>query len=1337
MTDMTYTPQRGGSESMNDRQIPWTEQIARHRPRAPIRRLSASEEIRPFRNSARRQQSAFADGTPDEDYERRNEGSAKFFGFPAAVTQSAKMSDALELDLEVDPIEDKIGASTFVDGGSNINPFSPERQQKTLRFADEIGIFDDPEEDEPTTMTVNDQLRHAFAVHALNQGHGGGLRNEFASSALNPTIAAQGPSARLRLTIRPRTLILGHKAGLWLKDYSFNSFCGLAQALMIHDWQTFCYPEIFKSKKKFFVEIENGKKPKSYSMTLLHPTSRRSYETKILPVIRGNEPKPRIRVRIDENECGFDCGCDDSRELEIDALDVGFLTILAEWHRWEEKPKVLSNSKVFETTMFDLLFPSPAFDDHDEFDMQMPNGHTFRLIRGTEPLLSAEVQKALSCITTKQKQPGVKPSKIKLWPSNRLQLDRSQDSPSQKSPGVARAEGTIFVHRPARSTLFRYDAPYTMGQFFKLARSELYPDTRGKLQLRISPSETFRNEGKLLAPISENRSGYTRSISGERTLEEWWKEEILDKWLAAEEDVWAIKIFDFIRVFDGTQIDKEIEIWDMSGFRDIEMGEDSLRKEWSVPPESIMDRLAVISKSLLDIDPRVSSKGIVLHVIRDTPTGNKKEWLQWGAKLSFVQFMLEVLYKIDGDAIAIYPGDYAANNKQEESNDSTVARTRETAENMRRAKIRDQAVQIISQNPRRPFLGAAPASNVDRGVNRSGILNQNPTSPFIRAGGSRVQFPSSTRSPGRNYFAEALSPAKSPQTYSHSDMGLLRQRLNRAENEILMREESCKVCGMVFLKSTSGAENTIREHYRSHATPRRRSCPHEGCLEDLEDRNRYPSYQLILQHISSHEGLFQSCSKPHCHCPLELLTPKQFDEHRRLHPNTSFDRTLIQEPSRDTLRETATQTDPQKEFEEPKPRSNDSLNDLPGEHSKRLRCDVCMCIVNELSDWERTAHAQACRTSVENFGEMSMRPGKSKWGTKVLESKQKVTKPRTKGQKRGQSVQPETPALDTEATDAPETSQEVQGRQTRLTSRKIAGKSGEPQSSLKTLPTVLEVVSAEVTAADNATSKTVKTTTSKIRSGSVAPTTSSVQASKSTVHRTTRAGSAPATLATPTTLTATDISRKGRGPETTALEDTSTVPTRSSQQKRARKPRAKKPPPDTETPDTGIGPSITTAPTQASAEASQPKARKPRAKTTKAEDTAETPQDQASAGPSKPPACKPRAKKTKVEDDVAPDTEATDQQPSKPARKPRAKKTAQVEIPDSQESATSSKGKGKEEEAEDNTTRQASVPGTGGEDAAVPAEEGEQENAEAGSGKRKRKATAKAAAGTGSKRQKR
>ena len=296
-------------------------------------------------------------------------------------------------------------------------------------------MLGESEDDESNTMTIHEQMHNAFATHALNQGYGIGLRNKFGNAPLDTSVTAQGPSARLRLTLRPRTLILGHKAGLWLKEYSFSSFCGLAEALIIHDWQTFSYPENFKSKKKFLVEIENGSDTKEYPMTLSHASSRKTYETTILPVIKEDGPKPRIRVRIKDNECGFDCQCDDSRELEVEALDVGFLRILAEWHRWTEQPKMLSNSQVFGSVMFDLLYPSPAFDDHNEFDMQLPDGQVFRIVRGMEPLLGPEVQETLSRFTTKEPQAGVKPSRVKLWPSSRLRFDRPQDSPSQKSPG--------------------------------------------------------------------------------------------------------------------------------------------------------------------------------------------------------------------------------------------------------------------------------------------------------------------------------------------------------------------------------------------------------------------------------------------------------------------------------------------------------------------------------------------------------------------------------------------------------------------------------------------------------------------------------------------------------------------------------------------------------------------------------------------------------------------------------------------------------------------------------------------------------------------------------------
>ena len=108
--------------------------------------------------------------------------------------------------------------------------------------------------------------------------------------------------------------------------------------------------------------------------------------------------------------------------------------------------------------------------------------------------------------------------------------------------GSARAEGTIFVHRPANFTPFRYVPPHTIESFFRLARKELYPETKGRLKLRISPSNAFRQTGKLLVPIAEQKTYMTRDEDG-ATREDVWRESIVETWLTPQEDVWVIKVF--------------------------------------------------------------------------------------------------------------------------------------------------------------------------------------------------------------------------------------------------------------------------------------------------------------------------------------------------------------------------------------------------------------------------------------------------------------------------------------------------------------------------------------------------------------------------------------------------------------------------------------------------------------------------------------------------------------------------------------------------------------------------------------------------------------------------
>lgn len=322
-------------------------------------------------------------------------------------------------------------------------------------------------------ISSGEQIKQAFAFHASYQGEGsihssatgsdsgitpdrpspssagkGILRNKSATTTTDNDTIAQKAKSKFRLFQRPRrTLILGHKAGLWLTNYAFDSFCQVANALLLHQWNdlgTSRLPKMVGPKRlqnwEIFVDIRDGdKKDKQVIIKPFTEAGRKNYEKSILPVLQKNKPKLLIRVRDGDLECGFECkdpSCDNSRDLEVLAPDVGFLRILADWHRWREQPKLIENSQVFENGVFGLLFPSP--DGKNEYMIELPDGSTFHVSRDAYPSLPADVQKALSRITTAESQEGVKPEKIKLMPHTPVQaltMERPPASPSQKSPG--------------------------------------------------------------------------------------------------------------------------------------------------------------------------------------------------------------------------------------------------------------------------------------------------------------------------------------------------------------------------------------------------------------------------------------------------------------------------------------------------------------------------------------------------------------------------------------------------------------------------------------------------------------------------------------------------------------------------------------------------------------------------------------------------------------------------------------------------------------------------------------------------------------------------------------
>ena len=73
--------------------------------------------------------------------------------------------------------------------------------------------------------------------------------------------------------------------------------------------------------------------------------------------------------------------------------------------------------------------------------------------------------------------------------------------------------------------------------------------------------------------------------------------------------------------------------------------------------------------------------------------------------------------------------------------------------------------------------------------------------------------PDTTRNPERTHLGPAPSYAVDALIYSATDMAWLQERLLRAENEILMREEACRLCGFTFSKRSGGEDLVRQSHY--------------------------------------------------------------------------------------------------------------------------------------------------------------------------------------------------------------------------------------------------------------------------------------------------------------------------------------------------------------------------------------------------------------------------------------------------------------------------------------------------------------------------------------------
>lgn len=161
--------------------------------------------------------------------------------------------------------------------------------------------------------------------------------------------------------------------------------------------------------------------------------------------------------------------------------------------------------------------------------------------------------------------------------------------------------------------------------------------------------------------------------------------------------------------------------------------------------------------------------------------------------------------------------------QQEETTDSTIARIADTAANMRKKRMETDALKVIakgavqhvSEDPKK-----APSKKKGPKDQRPPRVVSSSSSPGI------VAIATARLNAGRNH----IEPVAMPPTSHYTELGLLRQRLNRAENEILHREQSCRVCGAVFLSTLSNAADQVRNPSQSRMNRILTDEPDSGAL---------------------------------------------------------------------------------------------------------------------------------------------------------------------------------------------------------------------------------------------------------------------------------------------------------------------------------------------------------------------------------------------------------------------------------------------------------------------------------------------------------------------------
>ncbi|KAI9815952.1 MAG: hypothetical protein M1827_001944 [Pycnora praestabilis] len=709
-----------------------------------------------------------------------------------------------------------------------------------------------------------------------------------------------------------KILLHGKLGGLYLPQDSYDAFIKIAKRLLYNP----DLPSVQKATPEFIVDVTDSDlkmEPRAYKID--GEIGRSVYKSNI----RENFAVPGVDIRIRPDQSSASAPPSGEKKptlgIKLSNKDIGYFNFSWPESRIQDLERY---SEAFVNRAVRFLFPKSS--RITQFTLQIPRHVSFDIdISSPSWTLPAEIADAIanlnSTIVQKtievviyetSKSPIQSPQPEPPIPTSddrsEQTMSRLRDLTDYTLQGVTSlSKGTIQVKpqndaitvtivRPARYMPRLFHGPFTLASLidFMSKKHDMIKVGCGEpLYLKIWPSQNDYNQDHFVL-IDAKQSDAEIQFQAHVT-----------HCLKPQEVIYITKYLPKIRIIDGTNESN-------SGFI-----------EWDEPRNrSSLSKILSKMSEIIVVD---RPGGFHLKVAK-----YGEEWLFFDSKMSEKLFVKDVLNKIDDSDVNVYPEHWKRSEEFEDSGidrqNSLKAAAKAKAEQRASTHGYNREPEEISAASQSDFrqsfdieeeegeeaAAAAAAQNqndLEESLNR--IIVEPSTQQDQRVFDEIPGIPKYSPSSGRGIDGGPDFPATWARVLTASQIQDLKLALSQAENELMKKEEYCRVCRETFAYGSS----EITEHYSEHRAERmqlcpfcgrswaewptaqrqehmtidhpqgppqpiREDCPYQPCPANMADGLRFPGIHDIMVHFQEHDRQplpMEQPTKPKTFCQAHEL----------------------------------------------------------------------------------------------------------------------------------------------------------------------------------------------------------------------------------------------------------------------------------------------------------------------------------------------------------------------------------------------------------------------------------------------------------------------------------